>query len=145
MFVELKCQGGALNGKSGLRDHAVDFGEFFCAEGGRHVELSLTELSAMVRQKVDLGLISADLGFEGFSSDPPGFLVLFADYDVCQAQLTTPLECMRAEISQRLGSLDLLRFADLHEVDERRLDLLRLERNSVMDSRTFDAYRGRAL
>lgn len=142
-YVELKCQGGALNGKSGLRDHAIDFSEFFCADGGRHVELALRELSDMVRQKVDLGLISADLGFESFAQDRPRFLVLFADYDVCQAQLTTPLERIRDEFGERLGGLDLLRFADLPVVDEGRLDLLRLRRDQLMDSRTFDGYRER--
>ena len=43
----------------------------------------------MVQQKVDLGLLSADLGFEEFAPEPPEFLILFADYDVSRAQLTT--------------------------------------------------------
>ncbi len=72
----------------------------------------------MVRQKVDLGLLSADLGFEEFAPEPPEFLILFADYDVCQAQLTSPLTRMRAEIEQRLGGLELLKFADLPVVDD---------------------------
>ena len=143
VFVELKCRGGALTGKSGLRDHAIDYGEFLCAEGGRHVEIALRELSTMVRQKVELGLLSADLGFEEFALEQPELLVLFADYDVCKRQLTLPLEQMRAEIERRLGDLELLKFADLPRVDDGSTELLRLRREQVMDSRAFDAYRER--
>lgn len=143
IYVELKCEGGALNGKSGLQDHAIGYSDFLCAEDGRHVGLSLRELSNMVKQKVDLGLLSADLGFEEFATEPPEFLVLFADYDVLQTQLTTPLTRMRAEIEQRLGGLELLKFADLPVVDDGSTELLRLRRDQIMDSQAFDAYRER--
>jgi hypothetical protein len=143
IFIELKCEGGALNGKSGLQDHAIDYGDFLCAQDGRHVGLSQRELSNMVKQKVDLGLLSADLGFEEFATEPPEFLILFADYDVCRAQLTTPLTRMRAEIEQRLGGLELLRFADLPVVDDGSTERLRLRRDQIMDSQAFDTYRER--
>ena len=144
MLIELKCRGAALGNNAGLRDHAVDFCEFLRAEAGGHVALAQRELSVMVRQKVDLGLLPADLGFEEFSSEPPEFLVLFADYDVCQAQLTLPLSRLRTEMEERLGGLELLRFADLPKVDAKRVDLLRLGRDQLMDSHEFDAYREQA-
>ena len=98
----------------------------------------------MIRQKQRLGLLSADLGFEEFSDEQPEFLVMFADYDVCQNQLRTPLASLRAEIEQRLGSLELLKFADFPKVDDGNTELLRLRRKQVMDSNQFDAYRERA-
>lgn len=143
VLIELKCRGAALSNNAGLQDHAIDFCEFLRAEEGRHVELAQRELTIMVQQKVELGLISADLGFEEFSGESPEFLVLFADYDVCQAQLTLPLSRLLTEIKERLGSLELLRFADLQQVDEERLDLLRLSRDHLMNSAAFDAYRER--
>lgn len=143
ILIELKCRGAALSNNAGLRDHGIDFCEFLRAEDGRHVELAQRELTVMVQQKVELGLVSADLGFEEFSTQPPEFLVLFADYDVCQAQLTLPLSRLRTEMEERLGGLDLLRFADLPTVDDQRLELLRLSRDQLMDASAFDAYRER--
>ena len=145
IYCELKCRGAALNGTSGLRDHGIDFGDFLCADDGRHVENSKRELAAMIQQKMRLGLLSADLGFEGFSSEPPEFLVVFADYDVCRPQLRTPLERLRTEVEKRLGGLELIRFADFPEADDGASPLLRLRRETVMDSTQFDAYRERAL
>ncbi len=54
----------------------------------------------MVEQKQRLGLLSADLVFEGFAAEPPEFLVAFADYDVSLAQLQTPLERLRTEVRE---------------------------------------------
>jgi hypothetical protein len=146
ILAELKCRAGALHGTAGLRDHGIDFGELLCAEDGRHVSIVKNELAELFKQKQLLGLLSPDIPFEGFSSDPPEFLVMFADYDVCQAQPQTALDRLRTEVRSRLGSLELLRFTHLPEVhDEGRTDLLRLHRESVMDSDEFEAYRQRAL
>lgn len=144
IYGELKCRSGALNGKAGLQQHGIDFGDFLCPEDGRHVELSKHEYAGVIAQKQRLGLLSADLDFEDFSAEPPHFLVLFADYDVCQAELRTPLARMRAEIEKRLGSVDLLRFADFPEFDDDGDGpQLRLRREQVMDSEQFDACRER--
>lgn len=144
IYAELKCRSGALNGKASLQQHGIDFGEFLCAQDGYHVELSKREYAGVIEQKQRLGLLAADLGFEEFSAEPPRFLVIFADYDVCQAGLRTPLERLRGEIEKRLGGLDLLRFADLPTVDDGTGPLLRLSREQIMDSAQFDAYRERA-
>jgi hypothetical protein len=140
IYGELKCRSGALNGKAGLQQHGIDFGDFLCAEGGRHVELSKREYAGVIEQKQRLGLLSPDLDFDGFSAELPEFLVLFADYEVSQAGLRTPVARMRAEIEKRLGSLDLLRFADFPEFDDDgNGPQLRLCRERVMDSEQFDA------
>jgi hypothetical protein len=144
VLVELKCRGAALNGKSGLQEHAIDFCEFLRAEGGRHVELALGELSTMVHQKVHLGLLPADLGFEAFAAEPPEFLVLFADYDACRPQLTTPLRQLRREIDDRLDGTGHLRFADLGDVETDHPERLRLHRDRLMDAHAFEAHRARA-
>jgi hypothetical protein len=141
MLGELKCLAGALNGTSGLRDHGVDFGEFLLAEGGRHVDTSKSELSEMVKQKQRLRLLAPDLPFEGFSTEQPEFLVMFADYNVRQRQLDTPLKRLREEIESRLGDVDLLKFADFQDTDDGSTTLMRLRSDKVMTSRQFDEYR----
>ena len=144
IFCELKCRSGALKGIAGLQRHGADFGDFLRAGGGRHVELCKREYAGVIGQKQRLGLLSADLGFEEFSDEQPQFLVLFADYDVCRNELRTPLAGLRAEVEQRLGNLELLKFAHFPKVDHGSKELLRLRREQVMDSSEFDVYRKRA-
>lgn len=143
IFGELKCRPGALNGSAGLREHGIDFGEYLVAESGRHVDISRLELADMIRQKQRLELVDPLMPFAGFSSAPPLFMLIFADYDVRKRQLETPLERLRDEVAKRLGDTSLLRFADFPAADDGVTDLLRLRPEHVMTSDQFDAHRAR--
>ena len=145
MLGELKCRYGALHGTAGLRVHAIDFGDFVCAGGGRHVEIVKTELAGVVKQKQRLSLLSPEMAFERFSGEPPEFLVVFADYDVRRRQLDEALNRFCTEIGQRLNDLSLVKFADFPTVDDGSTDKLRLCRDRVMDASEFAAYRQRVI
>lgn len=140
VLAELKCNRGAIDGKCGLEGHGTDFAALLGAEEGRHVEKIRRELEGVVEQKKRLGLLSADLPFEGFSPQSPLYFIVFAGFDARDASLRTPLARLLAAAGKHPEGLELLRFVQLPRADDVDAEL-RLRRDEVLDLAAFEEHR----
>ena len=144
LLAELKCSQGALGGTCGLKDHGTDFVALLRAGGGEHIERIRGELGEVIEQKKRLGLLAADLPFEGFSPEPPRFFIVFAGYDAREPSLSHYVVPLLEAVGQHPSQLDLLRFVQLPRADDPAADL-RLYRERVLDVEAFEAYRQTAV
>ncbi len=146
VLAELKCAGQAMCGGAGLGQHARDFAWLVQHSGGAHLRAIKQDLTGLIKQKKELGLVPTGLPFEGLADEVPLFLVVFADYDVRRQRhggtLDRGLGDLREEMISAFGGLDLLRFADFPDVsDGGEGGLLRFRRAGLMTWAEFEAYR----
>jgi predicted protein tyrosine phosphatase len=102
VFIEVKSAPSACSGKSGLRDHALDYQHIIAKRDRQHVKDIKKEYEEVIAQKLLLGLLDKSLGFKCFSPVLPKLLLVFVDLDLNAPGLQTPLR----EVSENLGALN---------------------------------------
>lgn len=115
-YVEVKSEIGACTGKAGLADHARDFADIVTARGGAYIQGIKDEYATVIRQKQELGLISAGFPFQAFSPGPPQlvFVTVGLDLDtMSRSALWNPVRQTAQEIGLPGFQLIQLRRPDL--------------------------------
>jgi hypothetical protein len=102
VFIEVKSAPSACSGKSGLRDHALDYQHIIAKWDRPHAKDIKQEYESVITQKSLLGLLDRSLGFKCFSLAVPKLLLVFVDLDLNDPGLQTPLR----EAREILGALN---------------------------------------
>lgn len=97
VFIEVKCKLKACRGKSGLKDHALDYLRIVTAPmtEGLGIAGIKNEFKMMIEQKRRLGLICPKFPFSDFSDISPYLLLVLVNLDPTLPGLQSSLEDVR--------------------------------------------------
>ncbi len=140
VFVDLRVPGQPIGGSGGLAAVAGDLAEFVKALGGEHLQRTREELTALVAQKVRLGLLPADLEVRAIDDRMPQLLVAFAEYDIAEPVHDVAIIELHEKLTARHFPTERLRFVDFTMVPPDG-DGLALGPDDAMNYREFKAYR----
>lgn len=129
------------NRTSALATSAGDFAEMAKAAGAMHLPLIRSEVEALVRQKVELGLLPEDLELRAVEEGLPQLLVVFAgDHVASQASDQAIIE-LHDKLTARHFPTEHLKLAHVPALESASPSEVTLHEGDAVSYRAFKAYR----